>query len=64
MADNSHWLMGLFYYNTDDPSMMIENRFGFGYSFNYGNRKAQLISATVLALLAGLSVPALAGGLT
>jgi uncharacterized membrane protein len=59
LADNSHWLMGLFYYNADDPSMMIENRFGFGYSFNYGTRKAQLIVLTVLALLVGLSVLAL-----
>jgi len=64
LADNSHWLMGLFYYNADDPSMMIENRFGFGYSFNYGNRKAQLIVLTVLALLVGLSVLALVGGMT
>jgi len=62
LADNSHWLMGLFYYNADDPSMMIENRFGFGYSFNYGNRKAQLIVVTVLALLVGLSVLALISG--
>jgi uncharacterized membrane protein len=64
LADNSHWLLGLFYYNTNDPSMMIENRFGVGYSFNYGNRTAQLIVATLLALLAGLSVLALVAGLT
>ena len=64
LADNSHWLMGLFYYNTDDPSMMIEKRFGVGYSFNYGNRKAQLMLLTVLALWVGLSVLALVGGMT
>ncbi len=62
LADNSHWLMGLFYYNTDDPSMMIEKRFGFGYSFNYGNRKAQWLVMTVLVLLIGLLVLALVGG--
>jgi YD repeat-containing protein len=62
LADNSHWLMGLFYYNADDPSMMIEKRFGVGYSFNYGNRKARLIVLTVLTLLVGLSVLALVGG--
>jgi uncharacterized membrane protein len=64
LADNIHWRMGLFYCNADDPSMMIENRFGFGYSFNYGNRKAQLIALTVLALLVGLSVLALVGAMT
>jgi uncharacterized membrane protein len=61
LANNSHWLMGLFFYDADDPSMMIEKRFGVGYSFNYGNRKAQLIVFTVLALLVGLSVLALVG---
>jgi uncharacterized membrane protein len=64
LADNKHWLMGLFYYNTDDPSMMIEKRFGIGFSFNYGNRKAQLIVVTFLALLVGLSVLALVGGMS
>ena len=64
LADNSHWLMGLFYYNADDPSMMIEKRFGFGYSFNYGNRKAQLITVTFLVLLVGLIALALVGGLS
>jgi uncharacterized membrane protein len=52
----------LFYYNTDDLSMGIETRFGFGYSFNYGKRKARLIVGTVLALLFGLSVLALVTG--
>lgn len=61
LADNSHWLMGLFYYYAKDPSMMIENRFGFGYSFNYGNWKARVIVLTVLALLVGLCVLALVG---
>ncbi len=61
LADNDHWVMGLFYYDTDDASMMIEKRFGIGYSFNYGNRKAQLIVVTVLVLLVGLSVLAVVG---
>ncbi|MCP4047879.1 MAG: hypothetical protein GY732_18045 [Gammaproteobacteria bacterium] len=55
LADNSHWVMGLFYYNADDSTMMIEKRFGVGFSFNYGNRKAQLLVVTVLVLLAGLT---------
>lgn len=37
LADNTHWVLGLFYVNRDDPSMYIENRFGIGYSLNYGN---------------------------
>lgn len=53
LADNRHWYFGLFYFNREDPSMIIERRFGIGYTINLGNWKA-------LALLAGLLVVTLA----
>ncbi len=61
LANNEHWLLGLFYFDRDDPSMMIEKRFGFGYGINYGNRNAVLIVVTFLALLAGLIMLAVLG---
>ncbi len=61
LADNAHWVWGLFYFNRDDPSMMIERRFGFGYGINYGNRNAVLLVVTFLALIAGLIVFAVLG---
>lgn len=64
LADNAHWAWGLFYVDRDDPSIMVEKRFGLGYTLNYGNRKAILIvvsfvvlslSLVVLGLIATLS---------
>jgi uncharacterized membrane protein len=49
LADNRHWYLGLIYFNREDPSLIIERRFGFGYTINFGNWKA-------VALLAGLLV--------
>ncbi len=40
LADNAHWVLGMFYVDRDDPSIMVEKRFGVGYSLNYGNRSA------------------------
>lgn len=50
LADNARWVWGLFYVDREDPSIMVETRFGFGYTFNYGNRTAVLIVATFLVL--------------
>jgi uncharacterized membrane protein len=50
LADNAHWAWGLFYVNRDDPSMIIESRFGIGYTINYGNPTAVLLTL-VLAIL-------------
>jgi len=50
LADNTHWVWGLFYVDRDDPSIMVESRFGIGYTLNYGNRKSILIVATFLVL--------------
>jgi uncharacterized membrane protein len=54
LADEARWRGGLFYVNRDDPSIMIEKRFGIGYTFNYGNKTAVLIVATFLTLLVSL----------
>jgi uncharacterized membrane protein len=32
------WRWGLFYVNPADPSILIEKRFGIGYTLNFGNR--------------------------
>jgi uncharacterized membrane protein len=56
IADNAHWVWGLFYVDRD-PSIMVESRFGIGYTFNYGNRTAILMVAGFIVL--SLSVAAL-----
>lgn len=36
------WYLGQFYYNPEDPALMVERRFGLGYTLNFGNRLAWL----------------------
>ena len=60
LADNSRWVLGMFYINRDDPSIFVERRFGFGYTVNLGNWKAVALmgcfvgAILVLALLGTL----------
>jgi hypothetical protein len=63
LADNAHWVWGLFYVDRDDPSILVEKRFGLGYAFNYGNRTAILIVLGPLVLSLGLIAIALVGTL-
>jgi hypothetical protein len=59
LADNRHWVLGMFYVNRDDPSIMVERRFGFGYTVNFGNPKAVLLLCAFLAAVLGLTIVAL-----
>ena len=59
LADNSHWIGGLFFVDRKDPSIMVEKRFGLGYTFNYGNWRAVLIVGTFFGLTIGLIAYAL-----
>jgi uncharacterized membrane protein len=56
IADNSHWVWGVFYVNKNDPSIMVEKRFGVGYTINFGNRWAILLMVVFLVLILGLSL--------
>jgi len=60
--DDRFWKAGLFYVNRDDPSVMVGNRFGIGWTFNFGNRTACLIFAGIIAAPAGLAAIMLAAG--
>jgi uncharacterized membrane protein len=59
LADNRHWVLGAFYVNREDPSFLVERRFGFGYTLNFGNWKAVALLAVFLVLILGLTVTAL-----
>ena len=55
LADNSYWRLGIFYVNREDPSILVEERFGIGYTTNWGNWKAVAIFGTYLAVFTGLT---------
>jgi uncharacterized membrane protein len=60
LADNRFWKLGVFYVNPDDPSWLVEKRFGFGYTLNFGNRAAMATFVGLMALLLALMVWAIA----
>jgi len=37
MDDDRHWKFGLIYVNREDPSLMVEKRFGVGWTMNFGH---------------------------
>lgn len=51
LADDRFWKLGMFYVNPEDPSWLVEKRFGFGYTLNFGNRAAL---ATFVSLMLAL----------
>jgi uncharacterized membrane protein len=48
LADR-YWKLGVIYVNRGDPSLFVEQRFGFGWTLNLGNPRA-------LAVLVGIAV--------
>jgi uncharacterized membrane protein len=54
---DKRWKLGLIYINPNDPALLVEKRFGIGYTLNFGNRTLWwILIATVLvfALVIGL----------
>ena len=56
LADNRNWILGMFYVNRDDPSFLVERRFGLGYTINLGNPKAVVLFGLFLAAIIGLAI--------
>jgi uncharacterized membrane protein len=55
--DHAWKVGGLYYVNADDPAMWVENRFGVGYTLNFGNWRAWLL------IIGMMLVPMIAGRL-
>lgn len=49
--DDKYWVLGTFYYNEDDPALLIENRFGSNTGFNYARPFAWLISLLLVLVI-------------
>ena len=54
LADNRNWVLGMFYVNRNDPSILVERRFGLGYTPNFGNWKAVALLVAFLGAIFGL----------
>lgn len=53
--DDRYWKAGLFYVNREDPAVMVGKRFGIGWTINFGNPKAWLLTLGIAAaVIAGV----------
>ena len=59
LADNRYWVLGSFYVNHEDPAILVEHRFGLGYTLNLGNWKAVTFFVAFIGLLMTMIVIAL-----
>lgn len=41
--DDENWVWGMFYFNKNDPAVMIEKRVGIGYTVNFANKKSWVL---------------------
>ena len=55
-TQDNYWKLGVFYFNRDDPAVLIEKRFGLGYTLNLARPATWII---MLLLLMGPLVPIL-----
>lgn len=52
-SDDEKWIYGFIYYNKDDPSFIVEKRFGAGWTFNLASTKGKLVIVLLVAMIVG-----------
>lgn len=57
--DDKHWKLGMFYFNTQDPALFLEKRFGVGWTINLARPLAWIIFIVIILLAVG--IPTLLG---
>lgn len=50
--DDRHWKLGIFYWNSDDASLFVPERFGVGWTMNLGRPAAWAIVIGFVAVIA------------
>ncbi len=53
---DSAWVLGMFYVNRDDPSILVEKRFGIGYTVNFGHPITWVLVGLLVAILVTVGV--------
>jgi uncharacterized membrane protein len=54
--DDRFWKAGIFYVNRDDPAIVVQRRFGVGWTLNLGHPAGVAVGVVVLALIIGTVV--------
>ena len=47
-CDDMYWKFGTFYYNPEDPALIVEDRFGTNIGFNYARLPAKILIGVVV----------------
>lgn len=53
--DDKYWKGGMFYINKDDPSILVEKRFGVGWTFNFGRPISWIIFILPILIIMGIA---------
>jgi hypothetical protein len=48
---DDHW-KGIFYWNPEDPALLVPKRYGIGYNLNFGNPWSWVVLAVLLVMVA------------
>jgi len=54
--DDDFWKLGTIYYNPNDPSLFVEKRFGVGWTLNYGNKAAIVITVLFIVFIISICI--------
>jgi uncharacterized membrane protein len=54
--DDRFWKAGIFYVNRDDPAIMVQRRFGVGWTMNLGHPAGVAIGVALVAVIVGVVV--------
>lgn len=49
--DDKYWKWGMFYVNKNDPAIIVEKRFGIGWTINFGNARGVVFFMMLIALI-------------
>ena len=55
---DEHWKLGMFYYNPDDPALLVEKRLGIGYTFNFARGQSWVIMALLIMIPVAIAIAA------
>lgn len=54
--DDQYWRAGMFYYNPEDPALVVEKRIGIGWTLNFGNSQAKIISIIFVIVIVAIAL--------
>ena len=56
LDDDSKWILGMFYFNRQDPALFVEKRSGIGFTMNNANPIAWLIIIVIILIIVAIPI--------